>query len=411
MSGKRLRKWRWVGLLLLVLVGAGAFLVDRVSLTYLTGQRRVPGHDFWGGEVRSGGSVPGFAFLGRTEPSENLPGVKILRPFESGSEIGLEPGDVILSVDGKRYQDGRELHQTLIRDYSAGDIVVLKVAREGEEPREIRLTLRPFIRTPADLNLPYRDVEIRSESGFTLRGWFIPPPGRSDGRAGVFIHGAKSSRFQALEQGAVYWHRRGYGLLTVDLSGRGTSEGDYVTYTMNERLDVQSLFGWLREQEDVSPEKVVAFGTSNGAAAAIYAAVEDEKLAGLVLDAPYSDLWTAAGEELSLRGISPLLRYPLALAVRLRAGVNLFSIRPSEEITKIRVPVLFIHGDADRRVLPYHSEIMAEARREAGLPTERWVLPGGEHGFDAYPPPGIFWSRVLDFFDSVLGGAPAELAL
>jgi hypothetical protein len=355
--------------------------------------------------------VPGFAFLGRTEPSENLPGVKILRPFESGSEIGLEPGDVILSVDGKRYQDGRELHQTFIRDYSAGDIVVLKVAREGEEPREIRLTLRPFIRTPADLNLPYRDVEIRSESGFTLRGWFIPPPGRSDGRAGVFIHGAKSSRFQALEQGAVYWHRRGYGLLTVDLSGRGTSEGDYVTYTMNERLDVQSLFGWLREQEDVSPEKVVAFGTSNGAAAAIYAAVEDEKLAGLVLDAPYSDLWTAAGEELSLRGISPLLRYPLALAVRLRAGVNLFSIRPSEEITKIRVPVLFIHGDADRRVLPYHSEIMAEARREAGLPTERWVLPGGEHGFDAYPPPGIFWSRVLDFFDSVLGGAPAELAL
>ena len=31
--------------------------------------------------------------------------------------------------------------------------------------------------------------------------------------------------------------------------------------------------------------------------------------------------------------------------------------------------------------------------------------------FDNYPPPGIFWSRVLDFFDGVLGGPPSELAL
>jgi dipeptidyl aminopeptidase/acylaminoacyl peptidase len=299
----------------------------------------------------------------------------------------------------------------LLRDYLAGDVVVLKVAREGEDPREMRLSLRPFIRTPADLDLPYRDVEILSRSGFTLRGWFVPPPERSDGRAGVFVHGAKSSRFQALEQGAVYWYRRGYGLLTMDLSGRGTSEGDYVTYTMNERLDALSMFRWLREQEETSPEKVVAFGTSNGAASAIYAAAEDGRLPGLVVDAPFSDLWTAAGEELSIRGQTPLLRYPLALAVWLRAGVNLLNVRPGEEIIKIRAPVLFIHGDADQRVLPYHSEVMVEARRKAGLPAEQWILPGGEHGFDAYPPPGIFWSRVLDFFDKVLGGPPPELAL
>jgi fermentation-respiration switch protein FrsA (DUF1100 family) len=396
--------------LLLLLVGFGGFMVDRIALFYLTGQRRIPGRDFWGEPVRSDGPTPGFAFLGRTEPSENLPGVKVTRPWEMGREVGLEPGDVILSMDGKTFKDGTELHREIIRNYKAGDVITLAVAREGEPPREVRLVLRPFIRHPGDLGLPYEDVEIQSASGMTLRGWFIPPPERSDGRAGVFVHGAKSSRFQALEHGAKYWHRRGYGLLTMDLSGRGASEGRYVTYTVNERLDVASMFQWMRNRDGVSPDKVVAFGTSNGAATAIYAAASDGELAALALDAPYSDLWQASSEELRARGRSPLLRYPLALAVWYRAGIDLRMVRPVDFITQIRAPVLFIHGDADTRVLPYHSEVMAQARRKAGLPTERWVLPGGEHGFENYPPAGIFWSRVLDFFDEALGGPPPGLA-
>jgi dipeptidyl aminopeptidase/acylaminoacyl peptidase len=197
----------------------------------------------------------------------------------------------------------------------------------------------------------------------------------------------------------------------MDLSGRGTSDGAFVTYTVNERLDVASMTKWLRKQESVRPEAIVIFGTSNGAASSIYAAAEDPALAALALDAPFSDLWAAAGDMLTSRGVSSWFRYPLSLAVRWRAGIDLTSIRPGQVITDIRAPVLFIHGDADDQIPPYHSEQLAEARRRAGLPTERWLLPGGEHGFDNYPPPGIFWNRVLDFFDAALGGAPPDLTL
>jgi dipeptidyl aminopeptidase/acylaminoacyl peptidase len=357
------------------------------------------------------GSVPGFAFLGRLAASENLPGLKVVRAWEDGRELGLQSGDVILSVEGKVFTNSRELHREFIRSYSAGDVVTFSVAREGESTRELLLTLKPFLRHPGDLGLPYVDVEIMSRSGFMLRGWFIPPPDRSDGRAGVFVHGAKSSRFQALEHGAKFWYRRGYGLLAMDLSGRGTSDGPYVTYTVNERLDIESMLQWLREREEVVESKVVLFGTSNGASSAIYAAASDEHVAALALDAPYSDLWEASGEELKARGYLPLFRYPLALAVGWRAGFDLRTIRPGDVITRIKAPVLFLHGDADRRVLPHHSEQMAEARKKASLPTERWVLPGGEHGFDNYPPEGIVWSRILDFFNKALGGPPPDLGL
>lgn len=178
-----------------------------------------------------------------------------------------------------------------------------------------------------------------------------------------------------------------------------------MTYSVNERKDVKAMVRWLRERAD--RERVVVFGTSAGSAAAIYAAADDPSTPPLALDAPFSDLWTEASEMLSGRGASPLLLHPLAWAVRWRAGVDLKAVRPIDVIARVPSPVLFIHGDADREVRPYHSERLDQARRQAGLPTERWVIPGGEHGFDNYPPAEEFWNRVMDFYDRALGGPGA----
>lgn len=403
--------------LFVVILGllGGAFIgvrtVDRMALAYITGQRRVPGEDFFGDAVSDNGPVPGFVFLGFTRPSDDPPGMRIVRLRSMARELGLRAGDVVTKVEGKTFRSSGQLMKYFLANCRAGQSVSMSVARDGEPPFDVHMTLEPFLRNPGDLGLPYENVEIRSESGHLLRGWFIPPPERSDGRVAIFIHGANASRFQALEHGGKYWYRRGYGLLTMDLSGRGTSEGKYITYTVDERKDVRSMLQWARNHPPIDPHKVVLFGTSNGAASAIFAAAGDDKLPALVLDAPYADLWDAAGAMLHSRGVHPILRYPLSLAVRFHTGVDIGSIHPIDAITQVKAPVLFVHGDADTEVPVTHSERMHEARVRAGLPSEIWILPGGHHGFDNYPPEGIFWNRILDFFDRALGGPPPEWQL
>lgn len=402
-------------LLLVLTLLAGAFLAarstDRMALAYITGQRRVPGQDFFGDPVPDAGPVPGFAFLGFTRPSDDPPGMSIVRARDTAREIGLREGDVITAVEGKTFRSSQALMKFFLGSCRAGQTVSLSVVRDGERPFDVRLTLEPFLRNPGDLGLRYENVEIQSDSGHLLRGWFIPPPERSDGRIAVFVHGANASRFQALEHGGKYWYRRGYGLLTMDLSGRGSSEGKYITYTVDERKDVRSMLRWARNHPSIDPGKVVLFGTSNGAASAIFAAAGDNELRALVVDAPYADLWDAAGAMLRSRGANPILRYPLSVAVRFHTGVDLRSVHPIDVITEVKAPVLFVHGDADTQVPVTHSERMHEVRIRAGLPSEIWILPGGEHGFDNYPPEGIFWNRILDFFDRALGGAPPEWQL
>ena len=403
---KKALVWTLVVLVVAAVV-ASAMFVDRLAVGYMTGQRRVVGEGFWGESIPDGGPVPGYAFLGFTRTSEEPPGFTILRPWEMALEMGLERGDVVTSVAGETFTSSQDLMSHLVSNYTAGDSVSLTAVRDGEAPRELSMTLRAFVRHPGDLELPYEDVEFESDNGMTLRGWFIPPPERSDGRIGIFVHGANSSRFQALENGAKFWHNRGYGVLAMDLSGRGTSDGDYVTYSVNERRDVAAMVRWARERAG-GPERVVVFGTSNGASSSIYAASELSDLPALVLDAPYADLRSAATAMLTSRGGHAMLIQPLFLAVRLRTGIDLGSVRPSEVITDVSAPILFVHGDADRQVPIEHSRRLHEARRGAGLPSELWELPGGEHGFDNYPPEGIFWNRILDFFDEALGGPPPE---
>ncbi|MDA2934430.1 prolyl oligopeptidase family serine peptidase [Acidobacteria bacterium AH-259-D05] len=396
-------KWRRLvlgGAIILLLAAAGfaAYSVDRMALFYLRSPRRLPfPRILLDEDVSFEGRIPGYANLGRSRPSDNPPGFQIIRPWVEGWEIGIRRGDIVTSVAGATYRDSQQLAISLIHGHEAEEVLPVVVQRD-EEVLHKDLRLKPFLRSPADLNLPFEDIELNSASGFKLRGWFIPPPEWSDQRAAVFVHGARATRYQGLG-GASHWHRRGYGLLMMDLSGQGSSEGVYVTYTVKERLDVASMMDWLRQHPAVSSDRVVLFGTSNGASAAIYAASKDPLLPALALDAPFSDLWATASES----GVNSILLYLLAPAVWLRAGMNLSEIRPGDVITQIQAPVLFIHGDADREVLPYHSQHMAEARQKEGLPTEMWLIPGGQHGFDDYPPPPVFWNRVLDFYDEVLG--------
>lgn len=395
----RTRKLLLLTLLVLLLAGAatGAWLVDQMAVAYLTGQRRAPGRDWFGREVRMGGPPPGYVFLGRSRPSEQPAGFQIVEPWQKGAEAGLRAGDVVTSVDGRAYSSSFDLVGSLLVSRNGGDEIELTVERARDELR-MTVTLEAFYRSPADLGLAFEDVEMESGSGLRLRGWFVPGPADGHGRAVAFVHGANSSRFQALD-GLPYWHARGYSLLTMDLSGRGNSEGEYITYSINERKDIKSMVEWLRRRPDVLPRNVVVFGTSNGAASAIFAAAEIQDTPPLVLDAPYSDLWTVAGEMLGSRGYDPRLLHALRWAVQIRAGVDLTQVRPLEAVDRFRSPVLLIHGDSDTQVPPYHSEVLHQARLRAGLPSERWVIPGGEHGFDNYPPAEEFWNRIIDFCD------------
>ena len=134
--------------------------------------------------------------------------------------------------------------------------------------------------TPADVGLPYRDVEFETADGVTLSGWYMPS---SNGAAIVLLHGAGSTRSSVLDHAAVL-ARHGYGVVLFDARGHGRSGGRAMDFGWYGDQDTSAAVTFLRSQPDVDDGRIAAVGMSMGGEEAIGAAAADARIQAVVAE-------------------------------------------------------------------------------------------------------------------------------
>ena len=134
--------------------------------------------------------------------------------------------------------------------------------------------------TPADIGLPYRDVEFETADGVTLSGWYVPS---SNGAAIVLLHGAGSTRSSVLDHAAVL-ARHGYGVVLFDARGHGRSGGRAMDFGWYGDHDTSAAVTFLRSQPDVDDGRIAAVGMSMGGEEAIGAAAADARIRAVVAE-------------------------------------------------------------------------------------------------------------------------------
>lgn len=136
--------------------------------------------------------------------------------------------------------------------------------------RHLYMPGRTIDSTPADVGLPFEDVALITEDGETLHAWYVPAPtGGGNGFSLIFSHGNAGDigdRVWALET----LHRMGFAVLIYDYRGYGRSTGtpdEAGTYR-----DAHAAWAWLRDTRGVTPDRLVIYGRSLGAAVASHLA-------------------------------------------------------------------------------------------------------------------------------------------
>lgn len=135
---------------------------------------------------------------------------------------------------------------------------------------------------PGEKGYDYEDVNLQTEDGVSIRGWYIPSQNRA---AVILLHPMASNRLGTLDLGAIFI-KNGYGVLMIDLRMHGESGGDRLTFGGDEYLDVSAAAGYLQARSDVDPERIGVMGLSLGAGTGILSAARDERLAAVAADAP-----------------------------------------------------------------------------------------------------------------------------
>jgi len=208
---------------------------------------------------------------------------------------------------------------------------------------------------PADYGLAHEDVTLTTADGVRLHAWWLPAQGVAAGTV-LHLHGNAANVSNHLP--LVAWlPRAGFNVLMLDYRGFGRSEGRPTLDGVLE--DARSAFAHLRARRDVDASRLIVFGQSLGGATALRLLAEGAAGVRLaVIDSSFAS-YRGIARDAALQSI--VLAPFLPLALPLLPGPDK---DPVTALARIDVPLLFVHGRADR-VIPFkHSERLFAAAKE-----------------------------------------------
>jgi alpha-beta hydrolase superfamily lysophospholipase len=240
-------------------------------------------------------------------------------------------------------------------------------------------------------DLTGRAVEFPSESGATVRGWFLP--GRKGAGAVVLMHGVRGSRLSMVSR-ARFLAAEGYAVLLFDFQAHGESTGAHITNGYLESRDARAAIDFARAQ--TPGERVGVLGVSMGGAA-FALADPSPTVDAAVLELVYPTIEQAVDDRLRMNlGSWGIVLRPLMTAqLPLRFGFNATDLHPIDHAGEIHAPKLFIAGAADLHTTIEESRQLFNAASE---PKEFWIVEGARHQDLHQFTAREYEKRILDFF-------------
>ena len=221
------------------------------------------------------------------------------------------------------------------------------------------------------------DVSIQSFDGLTLRGYYYEyAPGAP---IELMMHGYRGDAERDLCGGVQRWFEMKRSVLLVDQRGCGRSDGHVITFGINEHRDCLDWANYLKERfgKDIP---VILTGISMGAATVMIAAGQDvpENVVGVIADCGYSSAKEIIQKVIKDMHLPPVLSYPFVkLGAKLFGKFDPDSFSPIESMASCKVPVFFVHGDADKFVPCEMSEACSKACVQKNI---LLMVPDAGHG-------------------------------
>jgi hypothetical protein len=226
--------------------------------------------------------------------------------------------------------------------------------------------------TPTSFNLDYQDVwlPVSTASGKTslVHGWWIPSS-KPEAHVWVYLHGNGSTIGDEVKR-AFCFHQLGFSTFMFDYRGYGRSIDKFPTES-SVYEDVETVWHYLTQVRKIPPQQIFLYGHSLGGAIAIEMAQRHPDIAGLAVEGTFTSMRSMVGHLYRQFGIFPV---ELLLHQRFDSLSKVLKGNPSQP--SLQMPVLFIHGTADRLIPAHMSQTLFDAAPE---PKKLLLVPEAGH--------------------------------
>ena len=230
----------------------------------------------------------------------------------------------------------------------------------------------------------------RPSDGLRLEGWYVP----SENGAAILAYPGRSGPIPHARMLAGH----GYGVLLLDMRGRGESEGDPNAFGWGATKDVAAAVDFLQARPDVEDGRIGGLGLSVGGEQLLEAAAEGEGLDAVVSEGAGT---RSVSEDLT-RGPAGWPSLPTAAVMTAATAIFSWDLPPAaleELVAQISpVPILLVYAGNDQG----GEDLNPTYFDAAGEPKALWEIPEAGHTGGLESRPDEYEQRVVGFFDQTL---------
>ncbi|MBR3949426.1 MAG: alpha/beta hydrolase [Oscillospiraceae bacterium] len=243
--------------------------------------------------------------------------------------------------------------------------------------------------------MPHEDMTVTSFDGLTLRGkYYEYAPGAT---IELMFHGYRGTAERDLSGGVQRCFQLGRSALIVDQRSSGSSEGNVISFGINEHRD---CLVWIDHTiRRFGPGvKIILTGISMGASTVLMAGENPlpENVIGILADCGFTSARDIIHSVMKQMKLPAKLCYPFVkLGARLFGKFDLEETSAEEAVKHCRVPVIFFHGEADDYVPCEMSRINYEA---CASRKKLVTVPGAGHGLSYPVAPERYLEELGEFF-------------
>ncbi len=250
---------------------------------------------------------------------------------------------------------------------------------------------------PEHFSLAYEPIQLRTEDGVFLKGWFIPSvKGKSD-KTIIVCHGWGSNKGEIFRD-THFLAEEDCNLFYFDFRASGESKGQLSTVGYLERKDFDAAHKFLKTHKSEEAQTVGLLGLSMGSSVAIYAASKNKDIKCLVAENAFYSYRRVIANWSWLRMKMPY--WPLVpmtlFFVRMKLKANPDDYSPRYHIGKVAQPILFVNAEHDDLVpLKDGKKLFNSCASEK---KEFWIVPGATHAKCAEVSGENYRRKIINFF-------------